>query len=105
LWGSHRVTPIMTSTYSIEKAYPVRLREALNDGEEKPGISFRVIRKTDAQSVHQHLVQTFGQQGLGQLTEVVFQHSCIFNTQYMLAHSRNAFPICIVDHCTDAQTL
>jgi hypothetical protein len=56
-------------------SYPVWLWEALDDGEEEPGIPFGVIRETDAQGVNEHLVQTLCQEGLWQFPQVVFQHA------------------------------
>lgn len=48
--------------------HPVDLGQAVEDGEHQLSVALRVVRQHDSQRVHQHLVQTLGEQRLRQLS-------------------------------------
>lgn len=47
--------------------HPVDLGQAVKDGKHELGVALGVVRQHDGECVHQHLVQTLGEERLRQL--------------------------------------
>jgi len=56
--------------------YQVDGRQAVDDAEHELCVADVVVRRPDAESVHQHLVERAGAQWVRQLAEVVLQQHC-----------------------------